>query len=147
METLSSVVYIEEKWQQMLRSMFYVNCTINFIVLIMTCTHWSNFFYIVEKNDRIFPPLQIAKVGRSVTFTCYSDKAPVWRFIQKSRSSGSWEWKVIPNNTETSKSDLSDEYYLTIVKVRKFNHGQYGCYGQHLDIYFKSVGSLQVVGT
>jgi len=88
----------------------------------------------------------VAKVGRSVTYTCRSDKLPAWRFIQVKPGHRSKEWLSLPNNTVTGKSERLNEYYLKIVKARKRNQGWYGCSGQYSDVHFISVGSLKVVG-
>lgn len=79
--------------------------------------------------------LQVATLGKKVTFTCYSVSKPRWTFY----------YRELPANTEEFEEE-DFQHNLHIVNVTEKNRGAYICRGRDDEDFFESEGHLEVYG-
>ena len=97
----------------------------------------------MEDKEKIFPDHIVATVGRNVSFKCYSETVPHWKFVEAGKFK---ERKLKLRNVKVIKGNRTHGYDLKITKVNYANNGWYYCYGQHSYVDFSAIGYLEVNG-
>lgn len=91
---------------------------------------------VVKSNERVDPPYQIANIGQTVKFTCYSGEIVTWTF----------EGGPLPLNTQNSLIFETQSNILKIERVHLGNAGTYACIEDEDMIIVEGEGELSVRG-